>query len=58
MAKLITTFATALIFTAAVLGWDLSGAVSYGACYVDGAPNAFMGPKGEEYEPDAKTTEP
>ena len=58
MAKLITILMTALILTTAAFGWDLSGAVSYGACFVDGAPNAYHEPKGEEIEPDAKTNEP
>jgi len=58
MTKIIAVSIAALILTAAALGWDLSAAASYGACYVDGAPNAYQGPKGEEYEPDAKTTEP
>lgn len=51
-------WAAALILTTAALAWEVSGAVSYGACFLNGAPNAYKYPKGEEYFPDAKTTEP
>ncbi len=51
-------WAAAFILTTAALAWEVSGAVSYGACFLNGAPNAYKYPKGEEYFPDAKTTEP
>jgi hypothetical protein len=49
---------TGLTAASAALGWDVSVTASYGACFVDGAPNAYMGPGGEEYKPEAKTSEP
>lgn len=47
-----------MIITTASLAWEVSGAVSYGACFIDGAPNGYKYPKGEEFFPDAKTSEP
>ncbi len=58
MAKVITTLTTAMLVPAAAFCWELSGSVGYGACFLDGAPNAYHEPKGEEIEPDAKTNEP
>ncbi len=58
MNKFQTFSVAAFILTTAASAWELSGAVSYGACFVDGAPNAYHKPKGEEIEPDDKTNEP
>jgi hypothetical protein len=58
MLKYIVLLITVSTSASATLGWDLSAAASYGACFIDGAPNAYMGPGGEEYKPDAKTSEP
>ena len=58
MNKFQTLSAAALVLAGTASAWEVSGAVSYGACFVDGAPNAYKYPKGEEFFPDAKTTEP
>ena len=58
MLKYIAVSITALTCAMPAFGWDLTASAGYGACFVDGAPNAYQGPKGEKYEPDAKTTEP
>jgi|GEM_PF-2163791 len=58
MLKRIAISITTLAWAMPAFGWELGGAVSYGACFVDGAPNAYHEPKGEEIFPDAKTNEP
>ena len=58
MNKFKTLSAAALVLAGTASAWEVSGAVSYGACFIDGAPNAYKYPKGEEFFPDAKTTEP
>ena len=58
MNKFQTFSVAAFILTTAASAWEVSGAVSYGACFIDGAPNAYKYPKGEEFFPDAKTTQP
>jgi hypothetical protein len=58
MNKVKTLSAAALVLAATASPWELSASVGYGACFIDGAPNGYKYPKGEEFFPDAKTTEP
>jgi len=53
MAKFIRSLTTAMLIPAAAFCWELSASVGYGACFLDGAPNAYSPSK-----PPAKTNEP
>lgn len=54
-----TTFALFITLTCATAAsaLELNGSVSYGADFIDGAPNAYEA-LGEKFYPDAKTAEP
>lgn len=53
MTKFIPALTVAMLIPAAAFCWELSASVGYGACFLDGAPNAYS-----PWKPPAKTNEP
>lgn len=57
MFKRIAVLMTTLTWAMPAFGLEFNGSVSYGADFIDGAPNAYEA-LGEQFFPDAKTAEP